>query len=107
MGWGADFRFDFAPLIGSTGATSSDADCIFGWGEVSLPSLLTPRAFSGKANGFDYRHYPPANVYVGVRPSASDNQRHVYFLDAGSGSGILNLGVIDSFLDAALTAGCP
>jgi len=86
---------------------SSDADCIFGWGEIALPSLLTPRTFSDKANGFDYRHYPPADVYLGIRTSASDKQRHVYFLDARAGSGIRDLGVIDSYLDAALKTGCP
>ena len=86
---------------------SSDADCIFGWGEAILPSLLAPRTISSKANGFDYRYYPPADVYVGITGSAIDNQRHLYFLDAKTGNGLVDLGAIGSFLDSALTAGCP
>ena len=87
--------------------TSTDADCIFGWGETVLPTLLTPRTFSDKANGFDYRYYPPANVYVGIRAAPPDSQRHVYFLDGNSTDGVLDIGAIIVYLDAALTAGCP
>ena len=87
--------------------TTNDADCIFGWGEAILPTLLTPRTFSAKANGFDYRYYPPANVYLGVTTSPTDHQRHLYFLDAKTSDGIMDVGTIDGYLDAALAAGCP
>lgn len=87
--------------------TTSDADCVFGWGEDILPALLTPRTMSAKGNGFDYRFYPPANVYVGVALSAADRRRHLYFLDARTSDGIVDLGVIGGYLDAALAAGCP
>lgn len=87
--------------------TTNDADCIFGWGETILPTLLTPRTFSAKANGFDYRYYPPANMYLGVTTSPSDHRRHLYFLDAKIGNAVVDIGAIDGYLDAALAAGCP
>ncbi|MCX7176384.1 MAG: cytochrome c [Proteobacteria bacterium] len=87
--------------------TTTDADCIFGWGEAILPALLAPRTLSARANGFDYRYYPPANVYVGVAIAATDHQRHLYFLDAKTSDGLLDLGNIGSYLSAALAAGCP
>jgi len=85
----------------------TDADCIFGWGEEILPKLLTPRTLSDKANGFEYRFYPPANVYIGVTLSATDQQRHAYFLDAKTSDGLRDLGEISGFLNSALAAGCP
>lgn len=87
--------------------TTSDADCLFGWGEDILPALLTPRTMSARGNGFDYRFYPPANLYVGVAISATDRQRHLYFLDAKTSDGIVDLGAIGGYLNAALAAGCP
>ena len=86
---------------------SGDADCIFGWGEVILPALLTPRTFSEKANGFDYRYYPPASVYVGITTSASEDQRHLYYLDTKAANGLVDLGKITDYLNAALAAACP
>ena len=87
--------------------TTNDADCIFGWSETLLPTLLAPRTFSAMANGFDYRYYPPAHVYLGITTSATDNRRHLYFLDAHANYGVLDIGSINGYLDAALTAGCP
>lgn len=89
--------------------TSSDADCIFGWGETVLPSLLSPRAASARAGVFDYRYYPPANVYIGIAMSATDQRRHVYFLDANANAsaGLVDLGDIGGYLSPALAAGCP
>lgn len=86
---------------------TSDADCIFGWGETILPALLAPRALSIRAAGFDYRYYPPADVYVGIAISTTDNRRHVYFLDAKTSDGLVDLGDAGSYLSSALTAGCP
>jgi cytochrome c553 len=86
---------------------TSDADCIFGWGETLLPALLAPRTLSIRAAGFDYRYYPPADVYVGVALSTTDNRRHVYFLDAKTSDGLVDLGDAGSYLSSALTAGCP
>lgn len=87
--------------------TSSDADCVFGWGEQLLPTLLTPRTFSARANGFDYRYYPPANVYVGVTTSPVDRRRHLYVLDAKTGTAVVDIGLLDGYLAAAIAAGCP
>lgn len=87
--------------------TTNDADCIFGWGEALLPALLSPRTWSARAGVFDYRFYPPANVYVGIALSATDNRRHLYFLDAKTGADLVDLGDIGGYLESALTAGCP
>ncbi len=86
---------------------SSDADCLLGWGETSFPALLTPRTFSITAAGFDYRYYPPTNVYVGINTPAPNKQRHLYYLDAKTSAGLIDLGDIGTYLATALAAGCP
>lgn len=85
----------------------TDADCVFGWGEETLPQLLTPRTQTDKGGGFDFRFYRPANVYVGVSISSLDQHRHLYFLDAKTTNGLVDLGEITNYLGSALAAGCP
>ena len=86
--------------------TSSDADCIFGWGETILPALLTPRTLSATNDLVDYRFYPPA-VYVGVAKSPKGTSRHLYYLDQKTASTVVDLGDISVYLPSALAAGCP
>lgn len=87
---------------------TTDADCIFGWGEaVVSPNLLTPRTASQSAYGYYYRYYPPAQIYVATAQSAYDGTTHLYYLDAKSNQGILDLGDDSQYLSLALAAGCP
>lgn len=87
--------------------TTTDADCIFGWGETVMPTLLTPRTQSVKAGVIDYRYYPLANIYVGIAASPQDQRRHLYFLDGRAGAKLVDLGDLGSFLAPALSAECP
>jgi hypothetical protein len=84
---------------------TDDASCILGWGEATYPTLLKPAAQTVTGFGYEFRYYPLANVYTGVNVVPAGQTRHLFYLDALQG--LLDLGDIRPYLDAALAMGCP
>lgn len=71
-------------LAASNVLSTTEADCLFNWGEDSYPTTFTPRRpASTSAAPYYYRRYTGTNVYLGV--SSTDN--HLVYLDA---KGVLN-----------------
>lgn len=86
---------------------STDSDCTFSWAEVMLPTLFAPRTLTEQAYGYAYRYYAATGIYLGSRLTPTDARRHVYYLDSRAAADIIDLGLIDPYLDQALAAGCP
>ena len=69
--------------------SGSLADCIFSWGERSLPSAFpTTGAAAGNLGAFYFRYYPSSNTFL-ASSSADDS---LYYLAASSGNGVVGLG---------------
>ncbi|OYT90726.1 MAG: hypothetical protein CFE43_16795 [Burkholderiales bacterium PBB3] len=69
--------------------SGSLADCIFSWGERSLPSAFpTTGASAGNLGAFYFRYYPASNTFL-ASSSADDS---LYYLAASSGNGVVSLG---------------
>ena len=91
----------FAYERSTPGAFLTSADCVFDWGEANYPSLLPPpRPRSQTVAPYYFRHYPATNTYVGI----SSEDQHLYFLDASTSAGLLDLGPASVWIAAA---GCP
>lgn len=59
--------------------SSTEADCLFAWGEDHYPEALSPaRPPSQTYTPYYYRRYAASNSYLGV--SSADN--HLYYVDA-------------------------
>lgn len=89
---------DVATYLGLVGLglpDITDTDRLLDWGEETYPQLLSPaRQPTGQLLGYTYRFYPATAVYVGTKDGS------VWFYDSRtSGSTILDLGTLRSFLD--------
>ena len=80
-------------------ALTSQADCLFDWGERHYPTYLQPAPQSSQTLGdYYYRAYPGSRTYLGISLTGS----RLLFLD-DRGGGIQDLGALDGWL---ATAGC-
>ncbi|MBG9388597.1 peptidylprolyl isomerase [Caenimonas aquaedulcis] len=81
-------------------AVQTTSDRIFNYLEANFPQYAQPsKAFTGQAQGYDYRYYSGTNVYVGTK----DGQ--VWYL-LGAGDGVAHsLGTVADWLAVAQGAG--
>lgn len=78
---------------------TSQADCLFDWGERHYPTYLQPAPQLSQTLGdYYYRAYPGSRTYLGISLTGS----RLLFLD-DRGGGIQDLGALDGWL---ATAGC-
>ncbi|WP_374349513.1 hypothetical protein [Chitinimonas sp.] len=85
-------------------SNTTDSDRVFDWGQKSFPSLLVGPVQSGTLSGYYFRLYTGSQVYIATQGDASNGGRAFFYAPA-SGSGILDLGTIQSFLPSAAAAG--
>ncbi len=70
-------------------ASGSLSDCIFAWGERSVPSAFPlAGAAAGDLAPYYYRYYPATNTFL----ASSSVDDSLYYFAASSGKGVVNLG---------------
>ena len=94
-------KFDALKAFGQT-AYESSANCVFGWAERSVPTILTPAAASQRLPNLWYRSYGSgANVtYLALLQP----EQRLLALGPVTGGQVQDLGHVNDF---TRTAGCP
>jgi len=94
-------KFDALKTFGQT-ASELSANCVFGWAERSVPTILTPAGTSQRAPNLWYRSYGSgaSTTYLALLQP----EQRVMVLGPATGGQVKDLGHLNDFASAA---GCP
>ena len=82
------------------GMAMSSEDRVFNWAERQYPDNFLPKnPATARGDGYIYRYYGATGEYLGVKDGK------VYYLKPSDGPTPLEVGTLQSFVDAALKAG--